>query len=387
MFDTMDAASRQYNNMDEGKRASACIACLKTPIQNLVRYSDIYSMDAFHNSIVPSRRVVARAIPSSFPALVLISILGILFFLSGCLTTGWTSETGLQRPESPESRFESVGEVTVERVFWNVLFLKSPEERRSVLLDDARRHAKREYGSEARVAAPVYDSRWSALSLLLGLDMIGFVERAEVTVEVFLPVVLPVAPIKSDEAPSTSLSFLPNPPVISKAASLPLPEVAPAYHSIVTYSILPQERYRDGFGYIELEYRTFETVKEAVTVRLTERDADREEYAEKYAEIPEGGYVVVHIGRQDLMHANTRWYSYRILTAGSVLLFRKGKEGIPNVRGRDGNWWNEVRLPLRTPIESAIDVTVTDERTGAAYDFMVRKSTEMIPRGDAGSGD
>ena len=46
---------------------------------------------------------------------------------------------------------------------------------------------------------------------------------------------------------------------------------------------------------------------------------------------------MVKIGRRDLMHANTRWYDYVVTREGKAIIDREGAEGIPNIKGRDGN--------------------------------------------------
>jgi hypothetical protein len=80
---------------------------------------------------------------------------------------------------------------------------------------------------------------------------------------------------------------------------------------------------------------------------------------------------VVHLGRQSLAHANTIWYRFRVTEGTAELLDVPGVEGIPNVKGPDGNWWNDVILDLPDPFSRPLRVTVEDSRTGITYAFTV----------------
>ena len=265
--------------------------------------------------------------------------------LCGCMTTGFDPDAQPDRSEE----YVRAGTVTVEMDVWNILFLKSPAERRNELLQAADDKAKREYGDEAVVANHIIESVWSPFSLVLGLDLVGFVEHGTLHADVLLPAPPPPPP----------------PP--------PEPEPEPAKVVEISYPILPQERVDDDYGYIALEYLTRGEVLEKIKARLDKREADADDYEREYAKVPEGGHLLIHIGRQDLMHANTLWYGFEISTGTKILVKSGGKEGIPNIKGRDGNWWNIVTVPLKHPIDESISVLIYDEKIEATYEFSVTR--------------
>jgi hypothetical protein len=108
------------------------------------------------------------------------------------------------------------------------------------------------------------------------------------------------------------------------------------------WAISPPEGYADGYGYVRLEFTP--------PARLT-----------------------VHLGRQRLDHANTAWYSFTVTEGSSTLLSVDGAEGIPNVKGPDGNWWSDVELDLPSPVISEARVSVEDSKIGVMYVFTLRK--------------
>ena len=81
----------------------------------------------------------------------------------------------------------------------------------------------------------------------------------------------------------------------------------------------------------------------------------------------------MHLGRLNLDHANTAWYSFRVTEGSAELIELDGKEGIPNVKGPDGNWWNDIELDLQQPLRRQIAVTVDDSKIGEIYAFFVRR--------------
>ncbi|MBN1686342.1 MAG: hypothetical protein JW852_06780 [Spirochaetales bacterium] len=264
--------------------------------------------------------------------------------------------TGWKESPSPagDTEYVKAGEVTVQVRVWNLLFLKSPDDRAAAVVGKAERKAREEFGPEAVLADPRLYSRWSPYSLFLGLDLLGFAEDATLTADVLIP------------AP-------PPPP----SPAEPEPKI-----TRISYSILPQDRYNDGYGYIGLEYLTRPQVLEKIKERLDTRNADADQYQKEYDKVPPGGHLVVHIGRNDLMHANTRWYAYTVIENGEVILARKGAEGIPNIKGRDGNWWNEVTIPLKAPIDDSIQVRVADTKQNLLYEFAVARLEEILESGD-----
>jgi len=273
--------------------------------------------------------------------------------LSGCMSTAWIESASV--PSAAE--YTEAGSVTVRALVWNVLFLRSPEERAARLLEAAEKKAIEEYGPEAILANLDLVSRWSPYSLILGLDLLGFAEDAALTADVLMPAPSPPAP---------------PPPT-------PVPE-QPEREVRVCYPIFPRERYDDRYGYIALEYLTKPEVHEEIQSRLEKRGARPEEYEKEYAKVPPGGHIVVSIGRRDLMHANTRWYDYTVKSGDTIIIKKKGDEGIPNIKGRDGNWWNEVVIPLGSVIENSVEVQVNDTMANVLYVFTVTKVEEVVER-------
>ena len=259
-----------------------------------------------------------------------------------------------------DDQLETVGRITVSETVWNILFLKAPEARRKNFLDKAVEHAKSDYGDDAIIANPKFESEWSPLSLLLGLDLLGFVERGSVTVDVLKPI--------------------PPPPPPSPPPKAPPPPAEPEPIIVISFPVDPERRYEDKNGYVGIEYLTNEQVKELTKTRLEKRRAKAETFEKEYAKIPPGGHVVINIGRQDLLNANTKWYAAEIFEAGEEILIYRGEEGVPNVRGRDGNWWNTIALPLETPIEDYIEVRILDLRLELSYEFTVSRLETILPR-------
>ncbi len=279
-----------------------------------------------------------------FAAVILIITAGVSVI--GCMTAGWVDESLL----TGDAEYQKAGEVITGTRVWNLLFLKSAGERRAALVRTAEEEAKELYGEEAVLANLELTSRWSPYSLLLGLDLIGFVEDGTLRADVLLPV--PPTP--------------------------PAPEPEPEKVIRISYPILPQDRYDDKFGYIGLEYLTRPVVLEKIKVRLDKRKADSEDYAREYAKVPEGGHLIINIGRGDLMHANTRWYPYSVTKDDKTLVERRGVEGIPNIKGRDGNWWNVVTVGLKSLIEDSIEVRVLDTMENLEYTFSVTRLEEIL---------
>lgn len=267
--------------------------------------------------------------------------------LSGCMSTGHTGASAVPG----KTEYQKAGEIEVRMLVWNPLFLRSPEERASALLTAAEGEAKKRYGPEAILAHVELSSRWSPYSLLLGLDLFGFAEEGYLTAVALIPA--------------------PSPP-----PETPPPE--PEKEVRITYPILPQERFDDTYGYIGIDYLTKPEVLEKIKTRLDRRDANPDDYQKAYDKVPEGGHLILKIGRYDLMHANTRWYTYLVIRDGEPIIDREGEEGIPNIKGRDGLWWNEVIVPLKRPVEDRIGVRIADTNKNLSYEFEVVRLEEEL---------
>jgi hypothetical protein len=123
---------------------------------------------------------------------------------------------------------------------------------------------------------------------------------------------------------------------------------------VITWVISPAQGYADEFGFVRLDFQPPGTA----------------------ADLPPGGRLTVHLGRRSLDHANTAWYSFRVTEGPIMLLHVDGEEGIPNVKGPDGNWWNDVILDVPTAFSREARVEVRDGKTGLVYAFTVRKVVE-----------
>jgi hypothetical protein len=88
-------------------------------------------------------------------------------------------------PTTMLSEYRTVlGQVTVEKKNWNILFLQSEEGRKKVLYDMAFKLAKERYGDDIVLANIQYSGKWNPLSLVLYFSMLGFVEDATATADV-----------------------------------------------------------------------------------------------------------------------------------------------------------------------------------------------------------
>lgn len=88
---------------------------------------------------------------------------------------------------------------------------------------------------------------------------------------------------------------------------------------------------------------------------------------------PRGGRLAVHLGYRDLRNANTAWYAFQIVEAERILLEQDGSFDVPNIKGPDGYWWNDVVLDLPAPIVSEALLVVSDRRSAAAWRFLLRR--------------
>lgn len=134
------------------------------------------------------------------------------------------------------------------------------------------------------------------------------------------------------------------------AESVPLPRQV-----VVGWEVTPADGYEDQLGFVRMDF------------------AAPDELRDEQSVIPAGGRLTVHLGYRNLLDANTVWYSFEITEGSRVRLRLDGEEGIPNIKGPDGYWWNDVELDLLQPVTSEIRVVVSDKRSRAAYAFSLRR--------------
>jgi hypothetical protein len=149
---------------------------------------------------------------------------------------------------------------------------------------------------------------------------------------------------------TVSCSTVPTVPVTPPPPEKSAEEKA-VVKEVVSWELSPAEGFADGYGYVTMEYMP------------PDGEPSR----------PAGGRITIHLGRRGLEHANTAWYGFTVVEGSTTLLGFAGREGIPNVKGPDGNWWNDVALDLPAPISREISVTVEDRKIGASYVFTVRR--------------
>ena len=119
-------------------------------------------------------------------------------------------------------------------------------------------------------------------------------------------------------------------------------EELPAVKEVSSWTVTPAEGYEDEFGFVTLDF--------APPGRADSSDVPggAPPGRAETADAP-GGRLTVHLGRRSMAHADSAWYAIRVREGGDVLLDFAGKEGIPNVKGPDGNWWNDVIIDLSAP--------------------------------------
>ena len=317
---------------------------------------------------------------------------------TGCASTGWTYR---DEPNAYPS-YRKVGHITVEKDIQNLLFKKTPEERRNELYAEALRIVTEQYGRDAILANVYVAADWSPLSLLMGMNALGFVEKGILRADVLVSVPEPeepkplpepeVAVVEEPEPEDTTepdpvVEEEPEPEAEPEIEEEPVEEEPPvlAVQTVqthegqisVSYNIEPIVRHEDEFGYIEIEYLQPDEVKEWLDARLEELRAEPEDYEYAYKTITDGGQIHVHVARQDQLHGNTKWYTFEILQGKKVLDVIAGEEEPPNKQDDFGNWWANVPISLKNPIAESINVRVIDRRADRIYSFKISR-TETV---------
>jgi len=287
---------------------------------------------------------------------------GVLASLAGCVTSDWSRSGDF----ASDSEFREIGTVEVEKELWNPLWTYPKDRRLTDMLVATERSVRDHHGEDALVGNIEIVGRWSPLSLVFGFGAFGMVERTSAIATVY-EAMPPPAPYPAPVAPEPIVE--PAPP------AEPQPE--PLWVTVVSFPIEPTAEIEDKFGYMRIEYIEFTEAVEAIRNRLTRRDALEKQIERAISEIEPGGVVRVHIGRQELLHADTQWYDYAI-EQSEAGYDRQGVEGIPNIRGRDGNWWNVVDLPIFSPITDKINITIYDTRELVEYRYSVIRNERVV---------
>jgi hypothetical protein len=139
---------------------------------------------------------------------------------------------------------------------------------------------------------------------------------------------------------------------------------------VVDWEVTPADGYEDQLGFVRMDFAPPDELREALAARAGPENPNQHE---EQPVIPAGGRLTVHLGYRNLLDANTVWYSFEITEGSRIRLRLDGEEGIPNVKGPDGYWWNDVDLDLLQPVTGGIRVVVSDKRSRAAYTFSLRR--------------
>ena len=237
----------------------------------------------------------------------LLVCIAIFIAWTGCTTLDWTQSD----PVVAEGEFRKIGSVEVDSELWNPLWRKPKESRiremRAAAESMARERFGERFGDDIRIGALEIQGTWNPLSLVLGLGALGLVEDAHALAYVY-EAVPPPPPVP-----------LPPPEPEPVAEPAPEPEPEPLMVTIVTFPIEPTATIEDRYGYMRTEYFPYDEAVDQITGRLEKRNAQDWEINREVEKIEPGGIIRVHIGRQELMHADTKWYRYRLETPEDIV--------------------------------------------------------------------
>ena len=273
--------------------------------------------------------------PSCFVKATVVTVLLVILF-TGCVSLGEKAPSSTVPAE-----WVKAGEISLERRFWNFFFQPPGKMRRELLTAAAREEARRRYGSDARIEITGLTGRWHPLSLLLGGDILGFVEDARLTASVFLP---------------------------GPAESEPLPEVTPVRYR---YEVIPEAEYHSPREYTEVVFRTREMLEAEIDAALAEGIISPEDAREQRDDLPPGGALRVSLGRSEINNAISKWFTFILRVDQRQIFSRRGREDIPYVPGGDKLWWNEIYLPLEEELTPPYELEVRDRFQNTVYRFTV----------------
>ena len=157
--------------------------------------------------------------------------------------------------------------------------------------------------------------------------------------------------------------------VTLSCASAPPEPPPPKVREVVTWEILPADGYQDEKSYVTLEYAPPETLR-----------ASAAELPEGQPAAPAGGRLTVHLGYRNLGDANTAWFRFEAAEGARVLVRFDGEQGVPNVKGLDGYWWNDVQLDLPEPVVAEARVAVHNRKYAVDYIFSLRRAVDLQVR-------
>ncbi len=145
---------------------------------------------------------------------------------------------------------------------------------------------------------------------------------------------------------------------VPRPPQVPQPVEAPSAPRLdVSWEVVPAGGCGDERGFVRLEYQP-------CPPGPAQFDEDP---------FPPGGKLTVHLGYRDLRDANTALYAFEVTEAGGTLLAQHGQFDVPNIKGPDGYWWNDVVLDLPVQVAAEATVTVTESRSARACTFILRR--------------
>lgn len=261
--------------------------------------------------------------------IVSLSLLLTALLMPGCTTLE-------HKPSSEEGEY--IETLEVMGYSWNWLFLDNSEDLIISFKDQLLKEARDRYGQDVFLGDITAEKTWDARSFLLILHLAGYVEKLTLQAEILKTII----------------------PVLEQ-------------EKITIYEIIPADIIRDAFGYIGIIYRTSEDLRADLNNRLSQGKISETDFAKEEGRIPDGGAVIILVGRKVNEQANTRNLNYELYISGKTPLIKKGKDLLANVPGRDGLWWNEETLTLDAEDWSEILLVVRDNSNRNDYAFTLRK--------------
>jgi hypothetical protein len=163
-------------------------------------------------------------------------------------------------------------------------------------------------------------------------------------------------------------------PALESCRSAPPEPPPPAperkLREVITWEVSPAEGYQDELSFVIVEYAAVETLRKAAADAAAGGSAEQEE---SQRPIPPGGRLTVHLGYRKIADANTAWFSFRVVEGAKVILRLDGEENVPNIKGSDGYWWNDVELDLEEPVGVEAGVEVVNRRDGVTRSFTLSR--------------
>ncbi len=277
---------------------------------------------------------------------------GCVSLTSGALTPDETSSFRLLQGE-----WEKVGMVSTSSRGWNWLFKQDPVLSRGTMERETEKEARRVFGETAEIRIEYMEGRWHPLSLLMFLDLLGFVEETTLYVSVWIP----ASPVPE------------SPPVEKEEPTLPEKE------KIIVYSVHPLDNYILGSEFTRVEYRSAEMLQASLDRTFEEGEINRDEWEEQTGELPPGGRIGISLGRTELDNAISKWFSFTLMEGNDRIFRKKGVEDIPYVPGSDKLWWNDISFDIKTEWVSPLTFTIYDEYQSSEYEFQILREEYDAP--------